>query len=236
MWYIGNVSDFDFVLAIDASTSMLADDFNSTRLEAAKDASKIFVDSVLENTKIGVVSFASTAFIDKDLTSDKGSIKTIIESLDTREGGGTNIGDTIITSTNMLITEGDPEKTSKVIILLTDGQSNIGAPVDIATDYARNKGVIIHTIGVGTEEGGRFLGLDIITKLDEESLIKIAERTNGRYFRAESKEVLKDAFEEIASFTEKKMSFDISWILLMVSLSLLALEWILTHTVYKTIP
>jgi Ca-activated chloride channel homolog len=234
LWYTGKASDFDFVLAMDTSTSMLADDFTITRLEAAREAATVFVDSVEGKSNIGMVSFASTIFVDKDLTSDKGEIKKIINGLDIKESGGTNIGDTLISSTNLL-GQSEAQK-SKVVILLTDGQSNTGTPVDVAIAYAKSRGIIVHTIGVGTEEGGKLFGLDIISKLDEETLKVISAQTSGNYFRAESKEVLEDSFKEIASFTEKRISLDLSLILLMISLSLLAIEWILIRTIYKTIP
>ncbi len=234
IWYAGKSSNFDFVIAIDSSTSMLADDYNITRLEAAKEAAEMFVDSITGRSTIGVISFASTVFVDQEPLNDIGETKKVIRGISIKEGGGSNIGDAIITSTNLLINK-DREK-SKVVVLLTDGQSNMGTPVDVAAEYAKNRAVIMHTIGMGTEEGAAFLGLDITTKLDEEGLKDIAARTSGKYFRAENMEALKGAFEEISSFTEKRLSLDISWILLITALVILALEWTLIHTVYKTIP
>ena len=237
LWYIGTASDFDFVLAIDTSTSMLVDDFNETRLEAAKEAAIIFVDSLKGDSTIGLVSFASTVFVDKKLTSDKDKLKNIIDVLDIKESGGTNIGDTLITSANLLAIENPNKiKKSKVIVLLTDGQSNIGTPVDTAIDYVKAREIIVHTVGIGTKEGGKLLGVNITLKLDEETLREIAEQTNGKYFKAESKDALKDIFIEIASITKRRIALDISWILLIIALILLAMEWILTHTIYKTIP
>ena len=232
LWYTGKASNFDFILAIDSSSSMLADDFNNSRLDAAKDAALTFVSSVVGKSSIGVVSFASAVFVDKEPISDKGEITDTIENLDFKESGGTNIGDTLITAANLLA----GSENSKVIVLLTDGQSNTGTPVDAAVNYVKAKEIIVHTIGIGTEEGGKLYGLDIVSKLDEESLRKIASETSGKYFRAESKETLENVYKEIASFTEKRISLDISWILLITALSLLALEWILMHTIYKTIP
>ncbi|MBW2975852.1 VWA domain-containing protein [Candidatus Woesearchaeota archaeon] len=235
LWYTGKVSDRDFVLAIDTSTSMLADDFNVTRLEAAKEAARVFAESLAGEFKIGVVSFASSVFVDQELTSNKEEIKKIIDSIDTKESGGTNIGDTLVTSANLLVSMGSKEK-AKSVILLTDGQSNIGVPIDLAIDYLKSKGVVANTVGIGTEEGGKFLGLNVTSKLDEETLKEIASQTNGRYFRARSKNALEDAFREIMSSTEKKTSLDISWILLIIALFLLAVEWVLVHTLYKTLP
>ncbi|MFH1641761.1 MAG: VWA domain-containing protein, partial [Nanoarchaeota archaeon] len=237
IWYTGEASDFDFILAIDTSTSMLADDFNVSRLEAAKEAATIFVDSVIGKSNIGVISFASTVFVDKEPIYNKGEVKKIIGQLNIKESGGTNIGDTLITAGNLLIRDqSEKNQKSKVIILLTDGQSNTGTSVDTATEYVRMREIIIYTIGMGTEEGGNFFGLDLVSKLDEDTLKDIAEKTNGKYFRAESQQVLENAFKQIALFTVKTISFDISWILLIIGLFLLALEWILVHTVYKTIP
>ena len=228
VWYAGKSSNFDFIIAIDSSISMLAEDYNITRLEAAKEAAEMFVDSKTGRSTIGIISFASSVFVDQEPASDTGATKQIIRGMSIKEGGGSNIGDAVITSTNLLMNE-DREK-SKVIILLTDGQSNIGTPIDVAIEYAKNRAVIIHTIGMGTEEGASFLGLDVITKLDEDGLKDIAARTSGKYFRAENMKTLK------ASFTEKRLSLDISWILLIIALGILAIEWILVHTVYKTIP
>ena len=237
LWYTGIASDFDFVLAVDTSISMLAEDFNATRLEAAKEAATIFVNSLKGHSTLGLVSFASTPFVDKKLTSDKSELKEIIDSLGIKESGGTNIGDTLITSANLLTIENPNKlKKSKVIVLLTDGQSNIGTPVNTAIEYARTREIIVHTIGIGTEEGGKLSGVDIILKLDEETLKKISEQTKGKYYKAESKEALKEIFREIASLKEKRIALDISWILLIIALALLALEWVLTHTIYKTIP
>jgi|TARA_B100002003_G_scaffold150436_1_gene139470 Ca-activated chloride channel family protein len=235
LWYTGKASDFDFILAIDTSTSMLADDFDVTRLEAAKESAIVFVDSVVGQSDIGVVSFASTVFIDKEPTADKREVKEIINQLNIKESGGTNVGDALIISSNLLAGDESSQK-SKVIVLLTDGQSNIGTPIDIAVDYAKTREIIVHTIGIGTEEGGKLFGLDILSKLDEESLKEIASQTNGRYFRAESKDTLENTFKEIASFTERSISLNITWILLITALILLALEWVLIHTIYRIVP
>lgn len=235
VWYLGTVSDYDFVLAIDSSSSMLADDFDPNRLEAAKDAAKQFISIVPDRSNIGVTTFASSAFIDLELISDKGELKVVISNIGIKESGGTNIGDAIITSSNLMTSE-KGDKKSRAIILITDGQSNVGTPVDVAIDYAKSKNTVIHTIGIGTEEGGKLMGVNFTSKLDEESLNVISSSTDGKYFRAESKEFLIEAFNEIASFSEKKIPFNISWILLIIALVLLAFEWVLLYTVYKTIP
>lgn len=235
LWYIGETSSFDFVLAIDASSSMLADDFTPNRLEAAKESANLFVDNVPGNTDIGIVSFSGIASIDLRPVADPAKVKNTTNYISIKETGGTNIGDAIITSINLLSSEKIDEE-ADVVILLTDGQSNIGTPVEQAINYANKNDVTVHTIGVGTEEGGKFLFGDVISKLDEASLKNIADQTLGRYYRAENKDVLKEAFKKIASITEKKLSLDLSWILLILGICLLSLEWILINTKYRTIP
>ena len=231
LWYTGRASDFDFVIAIDTSASMLADDFNQTRLGAAKEAAKAFIGDIVGKTSIGIVSFSGAVFVDKEPTSDKSEAKRVIDGLDIKESGGTNIGDSIITAANLL-----KGNNAKAIILMTDGQSNTGTPIDVAVDYVKSRAVIIYTIGIGTKEGGKLFGLQLTSKLDEDTLKKISEDTSGKYFRAESKEFLDKAFKEIASFGEKRVSLNLSWIFLITSLILLGFEWILLHTIYKTIP
>ncbi len=235
LWYVGKASDSDFVLAFDVSLSMLTDDFKPNRLEAAKNAAQIFIDSMPKRTNISIVTFASSVFVERSMDSDNKNLKSTIDSIKFKKNSGTNIGDAIITSSNLL-----RQSNSKVIILLTDGQSNTGIPVSSAIEYAKSNDVIIYTIGLGTKEGGKFLNTSVdtslISKLDEDSLMKIAEETKGKYFKAENPEILKQAFKEIASYRDKVITINISWALLIIALIILATEWVLLYTVFRTIP
>lgn len=234
VWYVGESSNFDFVIAFDTSSSMVADDLSPNRLAAAKEAAFAFVDVIPSKSNVSLVSFASAVFIEGEHFNDLEDVKKGINSITFQKSGGTNLGDAIVTSTNLLRSD-----KSKVIVLLTDGRSNVGIPIESAIEYALSKNVMIYTIGIGTEEGGRFLdtniSLDIISRLDEESLKNIAEATNGKYFRATNLENLNEAFTDIASHNKEIITFDISWILLMLALILLATEWILMYTIYKTV-
>jgi len=231
VWYTAEVSDFDYVLTIDASASMLADDYQPNRLGAAKSAALLFLDSLPSKTSIGLVSFSGSAFIDQRLTDDLVQAREKINSLDIIVMGGTAIGEAIITSSNLF-----EEEKSNVIILLTDGQTNIGADPIVAADYALENNIMINTIGVGTEEGGSFIGINATSQLDEETLKNIAKKTGGKYYRAENNEVLQGVFRDMASSQERKVSFDLSPWLLFVGIFLLSLEWVLLNTKYRTIP
>lgn len=231
-WSFGQSSDFNYVLAIDSSSSMLADDFYPSRLDAAKSAAISFVDSLSSETNVGVVSFSGTSFVDTELTNDLRAVKDEIRGIEVMTVGGTDIGGAIVTSTNVLLRE---EK-ARTIIILTDGQSNVGTPVPEAINYANDNHVTIYTIGVATKEGGRFMKIESISQLDEETLKEIAGRTGGDYFRSENKAALSRAFKEIAFSHREKIPTHLSMGLLLVALALIFLEWGLISTRYKSIP
>jgi len=232
LWYSGQSSEFDFVIAIDASSSMLADDFMPYRLDAARKASSLFVESLKARTRVGVVSFAGTSFVEQDLTNDMKKTEDVINSIRIKRAGGTDIGSAITTSSNILLRE---EK-ARVIILLTDGQSTVGMPVYEAIEYANKNHVTVNTIGIGTEEGGTFIKGDLLSKLDEPTLIEIAQKTGGKYYKAENEEELAMAFDDISSSAEEKIPIDLSMGFMMISLALLFVEWGMINTKYRTLP
>ncbi|MDP7323043.1 MAG: hypothetical protein QF729_03810, partial [Candidatus Woesearchaeota archaeon] len=96
--------------------------------------------------------------------------------------------------------------------------------------------VTVHTIGIGTEEGGTIPETDVISKLYEEELKKIASSTNGNYYRATDKEILEKAYGEIVSSTERKISFNLTIPLMLLALISLFLDWGLVNTRYGIIP
>lgn len=232
LWYSGQSSEFDFVIAIDASSSMLADDFMPYRLDAARKASSLFVESLKARTRVGVVSFAGTSFVEQDLTDNLKNAEDAINSIRIKRAGGTDIGSAITTSSNILLRE---EK-ARVIILLTDGQSTVGMPVYEAIEYANKNHVTVNTIGIGTEEGGTFIKGDLLSKLDEPTLIEIAQKTGGKYYKAENEEELAMAFDDISSSAEEKIPIDLSMGFMMISLALLFVEWGMINTKYRTLP
>ena len=233
--YSGRSSDFDFVLTIDSSSSMSAADFEPNRFEAAKEAAIAFIDSLNSEAKIGLVTFSGTAFVESSLTEELGRIKSLIRALRVRTVGGTNIGDSITTSVNLLLYS----DRSRVIILLTDGQSNIGIPLRQAIDYANKNTALIYTVGVATEQGGTLPELseiDAVLRLDEKSLVEIATATGGKYFRAVDKESLINAYQEISSSTIRRISTDLSLLFMIVAFSLLFIEWLLASTKFRILP
>jgi len=230
--YEGYAGEADFALAIDASASMLAQDYQPNRVEAAKGAAQLFVDSIPAETKVGVLSFAGATFVQQELTDDYEKISNAITGVDIELAGGTAIGEAIVSSANMLMAS---EK-NKVIILLTDGQNNVGISIDDALDYAKKFHVVINAIGIGTEEGGTVGNTSFVAGLDVETLELIAGQTGGEYYRAETKEELESTYEKIAYATKQKVSTDLSSYLMLIAVALLLIELILVNSKYRTIP
>lgn len=232
IWYIGQSSEISYVLALDSSISMTAEDYKPSRLEAAKEAAITFVEELPVNTKVGVVSFSGASFVDERLSDSHFKIISTIEGINIREIGGTNLGEAIISSVNLLSVIEEP----KSIILLTDGQDTVGMGVEEGIKYAKKNHIIVHTIGIGTEEGGVFGGIDVRSQLDEEILKIIAQETNGMYFRAEDKDQLKQAYSDISQSAMQKIEIKLSLLFLLSIIILLLFNWIMSFTKYCDLP
>lgn len=206
------------VLAFDASNSMLADDLEPTRIEAAKAAAQAFIDNQPDNIEIGVVAFSSGGLVVQQPTHDRTEVLSSIERLSAQ--GGTSVGQGIFTALNAIAGERitiDEEAvdlesgmidaamlqiddySSAVILLLTDGENTSSPdPLEIA-QVAAEAGVRIYTVGVGSEEGAlvEVDGFALATRLDEAVLQEIASVTNGAYYHAADQEALRDIYESV---------------------------------------
>lgn len=245
----------DIVLAIDASTSMLAEDFKiggkrKNRLAVVKDVVKEFIEARADD-RMGIVAFAARAYTVSPLTLDH---NWLVENLDRVNTGliedGTAIGSGIASSLNRLR---DTEAKSKIIILLTDGRNNAGKiSPQTAAEAAGALKVKIYTIGAGSrglvpypvkDFFGRTVYQNIEIDLDEEALNKIASITEAKYFRATDTESLRNIYKEIdkmekSKFEEKGYSEykELFVYFLIAGLILLFLEIILGNTVLRKIP
>jgi len=244
-WYEGYAHDFNVVLAIDSSGSMLADDFLPNRLEAAKQSARLFLDLLTGSTKVGIVSFSGMAYIDQRLTSSRGDAREAIEKIEIKPTHGTAIGDALKASTQLLAVEEKP----KMIILLTDGQENIAKKIEFnrVVDMVENEHITVYTIGMGTSTGGEgvlppsmtdeLLDFNVQFTLDEDTLVYIANQTDGAYFKADNKDEVYSAYEDIAAKkNEAKIPVRLSYGLLVVALMLIFIEWGLLSTKYRLLP
>jgi len=212
-------SSFSFVIAIDNSESMEATDLLPSRLEAAKVTAIDFVETLPFESYVGVVSFSGDSYTEQGLTKSKQELKYAIENVQIGEVGGTDIFEAVSSSGKLL-----KKENNKAVILLSDGQINTGK-VDEAIDFANFNEILVHTIGVGTIEGGETsYGL---SKLDEDSLKSLAYNTDGRYFNAQNKKELESSFKEIVGVTTKLGSINLTFYLIMAVIALFLLKQVL---------
>lgn len=245
-----NAEGIDIMLAIDISSSMLARDFDPDRLTSAKEVAAEFVADRYGD-RIGLALFAGESFTQSPLTTDKGTLQTLLMRL--RSGiieDGTAIGNGLATAINRLR---ESEAKSKVIILLTDGVNNRGeiAPL-MAANIAADMGIKVYTIGVGTRGKAPYPAVDMFgnmvfqmmdVEIDEQTLEQIAKTTGGRYFRATDRDKLKSIYDEINSLEKSKVEITDLTIyherflpLLLLAIGLLVAEFLLEKVVLKRIP
>lgn len=241
----------DIVLSLDISGSMLAEDFKPVnRLAVAKEEAKKFIKS-RENDRIGLVVFARKGYTQCPLTLD---YEVLTQLLDEIEIGlikdGTAIGLGIGTAVNRLR---ETQAKSKVIILLTDGENNAGNVDPItAAELAKSFGIRIYTICIGrgglvpfpVEDpifGKRYVQAEV--KIDEKTLKRIADITDGRFFKAGDPEALAQAYKQINELEKSEVKVkeyssyhEFYHLFLIPGVIILLLEVLLTHTVFLKLP
>jgi Ca-activated chloride channel homolog len=193
----------DIALLLDISTSMLAEDFQPNRVEAAKEVAQHFVEG-RKNDRIGLVIFSGQSFTQCPMTLDYRVLKNLLRQV--KPGmveDGTAIGMAIAQGVNRLK---DSKAKSKVMILLTDGMNNRGEIDPItAAQIAQTFGIRIYTIGVGTVGEAPYpvqtpFGIryqNVPVDVDEKTLGQIADMTGARYFRATNNRALRGIYDEI---------------------------------------
>ena len=249
-WQETETEGIDIVIALDISSSMLAQDFKPNRLDAAKNVATEFI-SGRPDDRIGLVVYSSESFTQCPVTTDHAMLINLFR--DIKFGmieDGTAIGLGLATSINRLK---DSEAKSKVIILLTDGVNNTGDidPVT-AADLAKTYGIRVYTIGVGTigkapyparDFFGREVTQMVDVEIDEEVLQKIADITGGNYFRATNNQKLRDIYTEIDKLEKTKIDVkqfsrkeEKYLIFAIIAALLLLTEILLKNTVFRNIP
>ena len=244
-----SIEGIDIVLALDVSTSMLAEDFKPNRLESAKKVAKEFIEN-RKSDNIGIVVFAGEAYTKCPSTIDH---KVLLDLLSTTESGqiddGTAIGDGLATAINRVK---DTKTKSKVIILITDGVNNMGAIDPItAASIAKEYNIRIYTIGIGknghapypyyTPFGKQYQNVEV--KIDEELLKEVATTTGGQYFRSTKNSSLEEIFKEIDKMEKTKIDVslykhtkDVGGNFILAVLIILVLEMLLRKTYLRTNP
>jgi Ca-activated chloride channel homolog len=198
--------DATVVLTMDGSASMNATDVAPTRLEAAKSAASSFLDELPERFRVGLVSFSNATRVLEEPTDDREAVRT---SLDSIQGEvGTAIGDGIRDSIALAPRDETGQRSDKklfAVLLLSDGKNTAGVdPLDVL-DEAKEAGVPVYTIALGTDAGtveipNEFGELETVSvPPDPETLRRIASETGGRFFEAPTEADLKAVYEQIGS-------------------------------------
>ncbi len=210
-WQDVTTEGIDIVIALDVSGSMLAEDFSPNRLEASKEVAMEFI-SERPSDRIGLVVYGGESFTQCPLTTDHDVIINLFKGI--KHGiieDGTAIGMGLATAVNRL-RESDAK--SRVVILLTDGENNKGSiPPITAAEIAREFGVRVYTIGVGTIGEAPYPVQTMFgikrqmqeVRIDEKTLQEIASMTDGKYFRATDNKKLAQIYQEIDQMEKAKI-------------------------------
>ena len=240
----------DIVIAVDVSSSMLAQDLKPNRLEALKEVAKEFVNDRI-NDRIGLVVYAGESYTKTPVTSDKSIIINSINEIifDGVIEDGTAIGMGLATSVNRLK---NSKAKSKVVILLTDGVNNSGfIDPNTSADLATSFGIKTYTIGLGSNgnarapialnpDGSFRYGLTKV-EIDEKLLKEIASKTGGLYFRATDNKKLKEIYDEINKLEKTEVeefkysnAKEVYRFFVLAAVILILMEWILKTTCLKS--
>lgn len=253
-WKNKSVEGIDIMLAMDVSTSMLAEDLKPNRIEAAKQVAAEFIAG-RPNDNIGLTIFAGEAFTQCPMTTDHSSLANLLQGVRTDIAArgliqdGTAIGMGLANAVGRLK---DSKAKSKVVILLTDGSNNMGdiSPMTSA-EIAKSLGIRVYTIGVGTNKvapypmpvAGGVQYVNIPVEIDTKTLSDIASATEGDFYRATNTAELHRIYKEIDQLEKSKLNvkrfskkYDAYQPFAMAAGLLLLLELILRITVFRRIP
>lgn len=216
-WDEKTVEGIDIMLAIDVSTSMLAEDLKPNRIEAAKQVASEFITD-RANDNIGLTIFAGEAFTQCPMTADHASLLNLLKGVRTdiaAEGlisDGTAIGMGLANAVSRLK---DSKAKSKVVILLTDGSNNMGdiSPMTSA-QIAKSLGIRVYTIGVGTNKVARYpmpvaggvQYVNIPVEIDTKTLSSIAATADGNFYRATNNSELRKIYKDIDQLEKSRLN------------------------------
>ena len=253
-WKSETVEGIDIMLAMDVSTSMLAEDLKPNRIEAAKQVASEFIIG-RPNDNIGLTIFAGESFTQCPMTTDHSSLLNLLQNVRTDIAArgliedGTAIGMGLANAVSRLK---ESKAKSKVVILLTDGSNNRGdiSPMT-AAEIAKSLGIRVYTIGVGTNNvapypmpvAGGVQYVNIPVEIDTKTLSEIAAATEGDFYRATNTKELRKIYKEIDQLEKSKLNvkkfskkYEAYQPFALAAVIILLLEILLRITIFRRIP
>ena len=253
-WASKTVEGIDIMLAMDVSTSMLAEDLKPNRIESAKQVASEFIIG-RPNDNIGLSIFAGEAFTQCPMTTDHTSLLNLLQNVRTDIAArgliedGTAIGMGLANAVSRLK---DSKAKSKVVILLTDGSNNRGdiSPMT-AAEIAKSLCIRVATVGVGTNKvapypmpvAGGVQYVNIPVEIDSKTLSAIASATEGDFYRATNTKELRNIYKEIDQLEKSKLNvkkfskrYEAYQPFALVAIIALLLEILLRITIFRRIP
>lgn len=252
-WKNETMEGIDIMLAMDVSTSMLAEDLKPNRIEAAKQVAADFIIG-RPNDNIGLTIFAGEAFTQCPMTTDHASLLNLLHNVRTDIAqrlieDGTAIGMGLANAVSRLK---DSKAKSKVVILLTDGSNNRGdlSPMT-AAEIAKSFAIRVYTIGVGTNKvapypmpvAGGVQYINIPVEIDTKMLQDIASATEGDFYRATNNKELQQIYKEIDKLEKSKLNvkkfskrYEAYQPFAIAAVILLLLEILLRITIFRKLP
>jgi Ca-activated chloride channel homolog len=234
-------SEGRILLLFDVSLSMEATDVQPTRLDAAKEAARNFVEQVAPDVEVGLISFSGDVNVQVDPTTDRHKLDDGIDSLQLAES--TAIGDALATGTQMLVRlAGDSASNGRApgaIVLLSDGETTVGIPTEDGAQRAATAKIPVFTIAFGTDNGSITdpgTGQQIPVPVKPGPLADAAEATGGSAYTAATDKELDDAYQKIQKAIgatlgeEVQKTNELTWkwaaiALLLIALSMAAAMW-----------
>jgi Ca-activated chloride channel family protein len=239
VYYDGMRNDFDYILALDTSSSMVNTDIAPTRLEAAKQGAITFLNSLDTTAKVGLITFSGVTQVIEPLSLNHLNTHISVSLINISRLSGTDISGAIVTATNLLMESNQ----GKSIILFTDGVDTVNSFMDDAIEqsviYALENDVVIHTVGFGTQ--GAPVGYlpelyGLKTDMDRQTLIYISNQTGGKSFFPETTQDLFISFDELTGNAhEASIPIELHNYGVLIGLLFLLIEWVFINLRFRKV-
>ena len=226
------------VFALDGSPSMSTQDVDPNRFEFAREQVRTLTEDIDSVINMGLISYGGVTYIHQQITDSRLRFRNSLDEPQILQTGGTDLSSAIVNAANMLEVQDEGGKT---MVIYSDGvettSAYLGDPLQQAIEYANQKNMVIHTVGVGSEgEPAGFLPeyYNISSWYKEENLRYLAEETRGTFIDGTDPDAIEQTAEEVeGELVQAYIPTELGGISLLVAFTLLIVEWGLANTIYR---